>query len=145
MRHFYAVAAKSLNKDCALGFRLGPRHICPVSLSRSGRIPLFGPGQFLTQSTMNITDPIFFQSWYQPEAPAICAPGIDLVTYGRLEKTINNIMRRALSLDVQPGQVVALVVKQPVIHAAIILAMARLGVVTASPSAATLPTGLMFD
>ncbi len=94
---------------------------------------------------MNITDPIFFQSWYQPEAPAICAPGIDLVTYGRLEKTINNIMRRALSLDVQPGQVVALVVKQPVIHAAIILAMARLGVVTASPSAATLPTGLMFD
>jgi acyl-coenzyme A synthetase/AMP-(fatty) acid ligase len=94
---------------------------------------------------MNITDPIFFQSSYQPEALAICAPGIDLVTFGKLEKTINNIMRRALSFGVQPGQVVALVIKQPVIHAAMILAMARLGVTTASPSSTTLPTGLMFD
>jgi len=112
---------------------------------RSLAIAALGLGNCALRATMNITDPIFFQSWHQPEAPAICAPGIDLVTFGKLEKTINNIMRRALSLGVQPGQVVALVVRQPVIHAAIILAMARLGVVTASPSAATLPNGLMFD
>lgn len=82
---------------------------------------------------MNITDPILFQARYQPQAPAICAPGISIVSYGTLEQIVNNIMRRALTLGVAPGQTVALFIEQGVMHAAVILAMARLGVITLSP------------
>jgi acyl-coenzyme A synthetase/AMP-(fatty) acid ligase len=94
---------------------------------------------------MNIVDPVLFHCRYQPEALAICAPGSDLVTYARLEKTINNIVRRAVSENLAPGQLVAISVKHPIFHAALILALARLGVITASLSARTLPTGLRFD
>ena len=94
---------------------------------------------------MNIADPISFHCRYQPEALAICAPGIDLVTYERLEKTVNNIMRRAISVGLSPGQVVALFIRQPVVHAAAILALARLGVVTASIGNNKLPSSIHFD
>jgi acyl-coenzyme A synthetase/AMP-(fatty) acid ligase len=94
---------------------------------------------------MNIVDPISFHCRSQPEALAICAPGIDLVTYERLEKTVNNILRRAVSVGLAPGQVVALFVRQPVIHAATILALARLGVVTASIGGSSLPRRIHFD
>ncbi len=94
---------------------------------------------------MNIVDPILFHSRYQPEALAICAPGIDLVTYGRLEITVNNFVRRAVSEGMVPGQVVALFVNQPVFHAALVIALARIGVVTASIGTNQLPQGLQFD
>ena len=94
---------------------------------------------------MNIADPVIFHCRYQPEALAFCAPGTDLVTYERLEKTINNIMRRAISVGLSPGDVVALFVRQPVVHAAAILALARLGVVTASIGNNKLPSSIHFD
>lgn len=94
---------------------------------------------------MNILDPILFHCRLQPEAPAICAPGIDLITYGRLEHYINNIGVRAFSLGLGPGQVVAISVSQPVVHAAFVLGLARLGVVTASIGTRPLSGGLRFD
>jgi len=94
---------------------------------------------------MNIVDPILFHCRYQPEALAICAPGSDLVSYARLESTVNNIIRRAVSEGLAPGQVVAIFVKQPVFHAALIIALGRMGVITASLGTGSLPRGLHLD
>jgi acyl-CoA synthetase (AMP-forming)/AMP-acid ligase II len=95
---------------------------------------------------MNIVDPILFHSRHDPEALALCAPGVDLVTYERLQKSINNVARRAIAIGLRPGQIVALFLPQhPVIHAVLILGLARLGVVTASLSARKLPKSLPFD
>ena len=66
---------------------------------------------------MNIIDPILFHSRHDPEALALCAPGVDLVTYERLHKSINNVARRASALGLKPGQIVALFLPQrPIIH-----------------------------
>ncbi len=95
---------------------------------------------------MNIIDPILFHSRHDPEAPALCAPGVDLVTYERLSQSINNIARRAKSVGLAPGQTVALFVPQrPVVHALLILGLARLGVVTASVGPRPLPKSVRFD
>lgn len=95
---------------------------------------------------MNIIDPIRFHSRHEPEALALCAPGVDLVTYERLEKSINNVARRARATGLASGQVVALFLPQrPIVHALIILGLARIGVVTASVTTRKLPTSLHFD
>ena len=95
---------------------------------------------------MNIVDPILFHSRHEPEAPALCAPGVDLVTYGQLEKSINNIARRALASGLASGQAVALFVPQrPVVQALLTLGLARIGVVTASVTSRRLPASLRFD
>lgn len=95
---------------------------------------------------MNIIEPILFHSRHDPEALALCAPGVDLVTYERLHKSINNVARRAAAIGLMPGQIVALFFPQrPIIHAVLILGLARLGVVTASLSTRTLPKSLHFE
>src|SRR5581483_2658118 len=95
---------------------------------------------------MNIVDPILFHSRHAPEAPALCAPGVDLVTYGQLERSINNIARRAHASGLAPGQAVALFVPQrPVVQALLTLGLARIGVVTASVTGRRLPASLRFD
>jgi acyl-CoA synthetase (AMP-forming)/AMP-acid ligase II len=95
---------------------------------------------------MNIIDPILFHSRHDPEALALCAPGVDLVTYERLHKSINNVARRASALGLKPGQIVALFLPQrPIIHAVLVLGLARLGVVTASLGTRSLPKSLRVD
>jgi acyl-CoA synthetase (AMP-forming)/AMP-acid ligase II len=95
---------------------------------------------------MNITDPILFQARHDPEALAICAPGVDLVPYGRLEISINNVARRALAVGLSPGQVIAVFLPQhPVLHAVVVLGLARVGIVTTSITARKLPKSLRFD
>ena len=94
---------------------------------------------------MNIVDPILFHCRTQPEALAIAAPGIDMVTYGRLEAVANNIARRVLAEGLGPGNTVAILVHQPIVHAALIIALARLGIVSASLAMRQIPKGLSFD
>jgi acyl-coenzyme A synthetase/AMP-(fatty) acid ligase len=95
---------------------------------------------------MNVVDPILFQSRHNPEAPAICAPGVDLVTYARLEKSIHNVARRAFNAGLSPGDSVAIFLPQhPVFHAVLILGLAQLGIATASVTTRKLPTTLRFD
>ena len=95
---------------------------------------------------MNIIDTILFHSRHDREALALCAPGVDLVTYERLEKSINNVSRRARAMGLAHGHVVALFLPQHlVIHAVLILGLARLGVITASVSTRKLPGSLHFD
>ncbi|HEX5210978.1 MAG TPA: class I adenylate-forming enzyme family protein [Pseudolabrys sp.] len=92
---------------------------------------------------MNITDPIISQALHNPEGLALCAPGVDIVSYSRLEASINNVARRALGLGLAPGQIVAVFMPQhPVLHAVLLLGLARAGIVTASITARKLPASL---
>jgi acyl-coenzyme A synthetase/AMP-(fatty) acid ligase len=93
---------------------------------------------------MNIVDPILFQCKQNPPAAALCAPGtaLNVISYARLERFINNIGRRALTTGIRPGDIVAIMVKDYIFHAAIALALARVGVATLSVSDLRLPAGL---
>ena len=62
---------------------------------------------------MNIVEPILFQAKFQPEASALCAPGGDVISYARLVFQMSVIGRRAMSLGLGPGSVVALSIEQP--------------------------------
>jgi acyl-coenzyme A synthetase/AMP-(fatty) acid ligase len=83
---------------------------------------------------MNIADPILFQSEIQPKAAAMCAPGsaIGLISYGRLAQFIHNIARHIRKLGLAPRQIVAVSIKDDIFQAAVMLALARLNIVTVS-------------
>jgi acyl-coenzyme A synthetase/AMP-(fatty) acid ligase len=93
---------------------------------------------------MNIVDPILFQARYNPGSVAICTPGTDppLLTYGELEGWTNNINRIAVSLELARGQIVAVYVAEKILHLAIVLALARMGIPTISPRSPVLPKAL---
>src|SRR5215471_9926941 len=96
---------------------------------------------------MNIVDPILYQCRHRPSAAAICCPGskLNLISYGRLERFINNIGRKALAMGIGRGNVVAILVADKIFHAAIILGLTRLGVVTVSARHEKLPKELDVD
>ncbi|HLH98621.1 MAG TPA: class I adenylate-forming enzyme family protein [Xanthobacteraceae bacterium] len=95
---------------------------------------------------MDVISPILFHARHNPQALALCAPGVDLVTYGQLEKSVNNISRRARSLGLAAGHVVGVLLpKHPTIHAVLILGLARLGVITISVGPRKLPHSLRLD
>ena len=81
---------------------------------------------------MNIVDPILFQCKYNPLAAAISAPGqnMGLISYGRLETSINNVGRRAVALGLRRGHIVGILVEDRILNAAICLSLAALGVAT---------------
>jgi acyl-CoA synthetase (AMP-forming)/AMP-acid ligase II len=96
---------------------------------------------------MNIVDPILFQCRLNPHGPAICTPGTanDSVSYGQLERLIHNTTRAALARGLVPGYVVALFIKDKILHAGIILGLARLGIATVSGRNQRLPKELRVD
>ena len=96
---------------------------------------------------MNIVVPILLQCRYQPDALAICAPGtpLNMVSYGRLEKFINSVAARAAALGLARGNVVAVVIDDPIVHAILTLALARSGIVTLSAKNFEFPAGLRVD
>jgi len=94
---------------------------------------------------MNVVDPILFQAKFQPEAPALCAQGIDVISYARLVAQMNNIARRALASGVTPGSVVALSIEQPLLHAALILGLTHAGIVPVTVAMYRPPSGLKID
>jgi fatty-acyl-CoA synthase len=81
---------------------------------------------------MSILDPILFQCRINPDCGAICVPGATppVITYGQLERLINNVGRMAVSLGFAPGQIVGILVKDKIFHVALILGLTRIGVVT---------------
>jgi acyl-CoA synthetase (AMP-forming)/AMP-acid ligase II len=96
---------------------------------------------------VNLVDPIMFQCRLSPGAPAICAPGtpFDLVSYGRLEQFICNAGRKASAVGLAPGQTVALFVADKILHAALILGLTRIGIVTLSGRNSPPPATLRVD
>jgi acyl-coenzyme A synthetase/AMP-(fatty) acid ligase len=96
---------------------------------------------------MNIVEPILFQARHNAPAPAMCAPGmaLGLISYGRLAQFINNIGRRALALGLPPNAIVAIHVREPIFHSAIVLALANIGIATLSVREPAFPPGLRVD
>lgn len=96
---------------------------------------------------MNIVDPILFQCRLNAPAPAICAPGtpLNILSYGRLERFIHNISRKAVGAGLVAGQKVAVLVQDKLFHAALAFGLIRLGIVTISARTAVLPPELDVD
>jgi acyl-CoA synthetase (AMP-forming)/AMP-acid ligase II len=96
---------------------------------------------------MNIVEPILFHCKTQAPVPAMCAPGyaLPLISYGRLVQVIYNIARNARAHGLAPGNVVALLIEEPILHAAFILGFAYLGVETVSLRSADVPKELRVD
>ncbi|HEX5212092.1 MAG TPA: class I adenylate-forming enzyme family protein [Pseudolabrys sp.] len=93
---------------------------------------------------MNIVDLILYQCRQRPPAPALCAPGsgFGLVSYARLERFVHNISRRAHALGLARGDIVAILISDPILHVAFILGLSRIGVVTVSVRSPDLPKEL---
>src|SRR5205823_4119199 len=85
--------------------------------------------------------PIIFHCKLNPDAPAICAPGtaVHAINYGLLARCIDNVGRMALSFGLAPGNVVAILVQDKIFHAALILGLTRLGMITVSAHSPKLP------
>jgi acyl-CoA synthetase (AMP-forming)/AMP-acid ligase II len=94
---------------------------------------------------MNIVEPILFHAQRQPEAPALCAQGVDVVSYGRLAVQMNAIARRAASLGLKRGSVVALSFDEPLLHAVAILGLTQAGIIPVSVAGHPPPAGLKID
>jgi acyl-coenzyme A synthetase/AMP-(fatty) acid ligase len=94
---------------------------------------------------MNIVEPILFQAKHRPGAPALCAQGIDVVSYERLAAQMNNVARRAMAIGLGRGHVVALSVNQPLLHAAVILGLTQVGIIPVSVAMQRPPAGLKID
>lgn len=96
---------------------------------------------------MNIVDAILFQCRRQPPVAAICVPDQDrgLISYRRLEQAIHNVSRKLLSLSLSPGSVVAVSIQDVILHAATLLALTRLGLVTLTTRDALPPLPFKID
>src|SRR5882672_4660325 len=98
-------------------------------------------------SMLNIVEPILYHCKLNPWDVAICAPGsaLETITYGQLEKFINNIARAALSGDLRPGNVVGLSVNDVILHAGLIYGLMRTGITTVSLRGTTIPRDIPID
>ncbi len=94
---------------------------------------------------MNIVEPILFQAKYQPSAPALCAQGIDVISYERLAAQMNSVARRAMGSGLRRGNVAALSIEDPLLHAVTILALAQVGIISVSVGMHKPPAGLKID
>jgi acyl-CoA synthetase (AMP-forming)/AMP-acid ligase II len=83
---------------------------------------------------MNIVDPILFQCRRQPPVAAICVPGpgIGLISYRRLEQYVHNIVRKLHAFGLPQRSIVAVNIQDVIFHAAVVLALTRLGMITLS-------------
>jgi acyl-coenzyme A synthetase/AMP-(fatty) acid ligase len=99
------------------------------------------------RAAMNIVDAILYQCKHHPSVAAICSPGtkLNVISYGKLERFINNIGRQALSTGVVRGSVVAVLVADKIFHAAIVLGLMRIGVITVSARHEKLPKEINVD
>ena len=96
---------------------------------------------------MNIVDPVIFHCRRTPTEAALAAPGttLNIMSYARLERSINSICRKALSSGLKRGDIVALYFEDRLLHAAMILALTRVGIVTVSGFNPKLPQGLRVN
>jgi acyl-CoA synthetase (AMP-forming)/AMP-acid ligase II len=83
---------------------------------------------------MNIVEPIFAQCRNKPAELALCAPGTELnmVSYARLGRCVNNVCHRIISLGLPSRSRVAVFIDDPIFHAIVLIALTRLGIVTIS-------------
>jgi acyl-coenzyme A synthetase/AMP-(fatty) acid ligase len=65
-----------------------------------------------------------------------------LISYGRLAQSIHNVTRAILAHGVSCGDVVAVLIKDQILHAVVVLALTRLGAITVSARSTTIPNEL---
>jgi len=96
---------------------------------------------------MNITDPIMHHCRTSATSAALASPGsaLNIMSYGRLERSIHSVCRKVLGLGFRRGNVIALFFDDHLMHAVIVLALTRLGIVTVSGSNPNLPRELHVD
>jgi acyl-CoA synthetase (AMP-forming)/AMP-acid ligase II len=96
---------------------------------------------------MNIVEPIFVQCRNKPSELALCAPGTEfnLVSYARLERSVNNICRRIIAAGIAPRSRVGVVIDDPIFHALILIALTRLGIVSISANDGTVAWPITLD
>jgi acyl-CoA synthetase (AMP-forming)/AMP-acid ligase II len=83
---------------------------------------------------MNITDRIRRQAQLKPNALAVVRPDGSHVSYAELERTIDFLASRVQALGLRPGNVAALILSRPYRQLCFMLALARVGVGSVSPS-----------
>jgi acyl-CoA synthetase (AMP-forming)/AMP-acid ligase II len=83
---------------------------------------------------VNVVEPILFQCKLNPLATAICVPGspIGSVSYGLLERFIQNTARTALKSGIAPGNIAAIYVNDNILHLSLALGLMQMGAVTLS-------------
>lgn len=83
---------------------------------------------------MNVVEPILLQSENKPSELALCAAGTDfnVVSYARLWRSVNSICRRSIAAGIAPRHRFAVLIDDPILHALMLIALMRLGVVTIS-------------
>ena len=96
---------------------------------------------------MSIIDGFLLHAKHQPTAPAICAPGwnYNIVSYGRLLSFADKVAAHALTAGLKRGDIVVIFAKDPIFHWALILGLARIGVVSLSIVNANLPAGFRIE
>jgi acyl-coenzyme A synthetase/AMP-(fatty) acid ligase len=94
--------------------------------------------------TMNIVEPILFQARCQPEAPALCVLGKQVISYSVLVNQMNNVARRALGHGLKRGNVVVVSTDQPVLEAVLVLGLTQIGIISISASTQAI-VGLNVD
>ena len=96
---------------------------------------------------MNIVEPILFQCKLNPLTLPICAPGSEIssVNYGTLEKLIHNAAQTALQSGIAPGQIVAVFVRDTILHASLSYGLMRIGAVVVSLLSAKVPEAIHAD
>lgn len=96
---------------------------------------------------MNILESFLLHAKHQATAPAMCAPGwnYNIVSYGRLCVFANNVAVHALRAGLKPGHVVAVVVRDPIFHMALVLGLTRIGAISLSIHTPTFPTEFHID
>src|SRR5436189_722585 len=83
---------------------------------------------------MNLVEPILAQCRFKPGEVALAAPGtiFNLVSYGRLAHGVESICHRIISAGLLPGNRVGVFVEDPLLHALLLLALMRMGIVPIS-------------
>lgn len=105
------------------------------------------PREGMVASAMNIVEPIFAQCRNKQWELALCAPGteLELVSYARLERCVDNICRRIIATGITPRSRIGIVIADPIFHAMMIIALTRLGVITVSAPGADVSWPIRLD
>lgn len=97
---------------------------------------------------MNLADKIFAYGETNPSVTAILIPGAsgtEVVTYQQLSRYMDNAGKRAVNSGIRRGQIVGLVIKDPILNISILLGLMKLGVVTISAHELNLPQNLEIE
>lgn len=97
---------------------------------------------------MNLADKIFAYGKTSPSAAAILIPvasGAEIVSYQQLSRYMDNAGRRAMKSGIRRGQIVGLVIKDPILNISLLLGLMKLGVVTISAHELNLPRNLEIE